>query len=111
MPTGLAPVIPLDRSGKKARSWRVANREIRGIAGGRWFARSWVGEKDSDTKETDILVPISQSPSKGGDESISISISTPGPHGLSKMRGLVAVGPAIAADPPITSLKAENSDT
>ncbi|THH19013.1 hypothetical protein EW146_g2078 [Bondarzewia mesenterica] len=46
--TGYAPLIPLDRSGKKVRHWRTANREIRGIAGGRWFARSWVGDKDSE---------------------------------------------------------------
>lgn len=46
--TGFAPVMPLDRSGKKVRVWRVANREIRGIAGGRWFAHAWVGEKDSE---------------------------------------------------------------
>ena len=30
------------------RHWRTANREIRGIAGGRWFARTWVGEKESE---------------------------------------------------------------
>ncbi|GLB43531.1 hypothetical protein LshimejAT787_1400430 [Lyophyllum shimeji] len=46
--TGFAPMLPLDRSGKKVRHWRVAQREIRGIAGGRWFARSWVGEKESE---------------------------------------------------------------
>ncbi|KAF5384889.1 hypothetical protein D9615_001100 [Tricholomella constricta] len=46
--TGFAPVLPLDKSGKKVRHWRVAQREIRGIAGGRWFARSWVGEKGSE---------------------------------------------------------------
>ncbi|KAG9313950.1 hypothetical protein JVU11DRAFT_4724 [Chiua virens] len=46
--TGFAPVQPLDRTGAKARQWRIANREIRGIAGGRWFARSWVGDKESD---------------------------------------------------------------
>ncbi|KAN0100210.1 hypothetical protein V8E55_000194 [Tylopilus felleus] len=46
--TGFAPVQPLDRSGAKARQWRIANREIRGIAGGRWFARSWVGDKESE---------------------------------------------------------------
>ncbi|KAG5652197.1 hypothetical protein H0H81_005932 [Sphagnurus paluster] len=45
--TGFAPVLPLDRSGKQVRHWRVAQREIRGIAGGRWFARSWVGQKES----------------------------------------------------------------
>lgn len=46
--TGFAPVIPLDKSTNKPRRWRTANREIRGIAGGRWFARSWVGDKDSE---------------------------------------------------------------
>lgn len=29
------------------RHWREANREIRGIAGGRWFAKTWVGDKES----------------------------------------------------------------
>lgn len=45
---GFAPMLPLDRSANKIRRWRTANREIRGIAGGRWFARSWVGDKDSE---------------------------------------------------------------
>lgn len=48
IPTGFAPVLPLDKSGLKVRQWRVARREIRGIAGGRWFARSWVGSRDSE---------------------------------------------------------------
>ncbi|TFK26747.1 hypothetical protein FA15DRAFT_702502 [Coprinopsis marcescibilis] len=46
--TGFAPPMALDRTGKKVRHWKVANREVRGIAGGRWFARTWVGDKDSD---------------------------------------------------------------
>ncbi|KII93941.1 hypothetical protein PLICRDRAFT_132211 [Plicaturopsis crispa FD-325 SS-3] len=46
--TGFAPVIPLDRSRAKVRHWRTANREIRGIAGGRWFTRAWVGDKESE---------------------------------------------------------------
>ncbi|TFK56469.1 hypothetical protein OE88DRAFT_22824 [Heliocybe sulcata] len=46
--TGFAPVLPLDKSGKKVRHWRQAQREIRGIAGGRWFIRSWVGDKESE---------------------------------------------------------------
>jgi hypothetical protein len=46
--TGFAPVIPLDKSPGKVRHWRMACREIKGIAGGRWFARSWVGDKDSE---------------------------------------------------------------
>jgi len=41
-------MLPLDRNGSKVRRWRIANREIRGIAGGRWFARSWVGDKESE---------------------------------------------------------------
>ncbi|THV06504.1 hypothetical protein K435DRAFT_848984 [Dendrothele bispora CBS 962.96] len=45
--SGLAPIIPLDRSGTKVRQWRVALREIRGIGGGRWFTRAWVGDKQS----------------------------------------------------------------
>jgi len=48
IPTGFTLPFTLDKSGKKVRHWRTANREIRGIAGGRWFARSWVGNKDSE---------------------------------------------------------------
>jgi hypothetical protein len=47
IPTGFAPPIPLDRSRTKPRHWREANRDIRGIAGGRWFAKTWVGDKES----------------------------------------------------------------
>jgi len=46
--TGFAPMLPLDRTGSKVRRWRIANREIRGIAGGRWFTRAWVGDKESE---------------------------------------------------------------
>lgn len=46
--TGFAPTIVLDKSKKPVRRWRQVNREVRGIAGGRWFTRSWVGEKESD---------------------------------------------------------------
>ncbi|KAH9056963.1 hypothetical protein EDB87DRAFT_1140256 [Lactarius vividus] len=46
--TSYAPVVPLDRTKTKPRHWRLAHREVRGIAGGRWFARAWVGEKESE---------------------------------------------------------------
>jgi hypothetical protein len=46
--TGYALTTPLDRTKGRPRHWRPAHREIRGIAGGRWFARTWVGEKDSE---------------------------------------------------------------
>lgn len=39
--------VPIERNMPPVRRWRVARREIRGIAGGRWFARSWVGDNDS----------------------------------------------------------------
>lgn len=45
--SGFASNMALDRSGAKVRHWRTAKREIRGIAGGRWFAKAWVGEKES----------------------------------------------------------------
>ncbi|KAF8913191.1 hypothetical protein CPB84DRAFT_524239 [Gymnopilus junonius] len=48
VPTGFAPLLPLDKSNKKVRHWREANREIRGIAGGRWFVHTWVGDKESE---------------------------------------------------------------
>ncbi|KIP11757.1 hypothetical protein PHLGIDRAFT_124649 [Phlebiopsis gigantea 11061_1 CR5-6] len=48
IPTGLAANPPLDKGGKKVRHWRQANREVRGIAGGRWFVKTWIGDKDSE---------------------------------------------------------------
>ncbi|KAF9654142.1 hypothetical protein BDM02DRAFT_3152598 [Thelephora ganbajun] len=45
--TGFAANLPLDNNHAQARHWRLAKREIRGIAGGRWFAQSWVGDKES----------------------------------------------------------------
>ena len=41
---------PLDRTKLPTRRWRVVQREIRGIAGGRWFAKSWAGGERSPLK-------------------------------------------------------------
>ena len=46
--SGFAPLLSLDKSSKVVRHWRPARREIRGIAGGRWLARTWVGDKESE---------------------------------------------------------------
>ena len=46
--SGFAPTIPLDKSKTPVRHWRKAQREIRGIAGGRWLVGTWVGDKDSE---------------------------------------------------------------
>ncbi|KAF8507510.1 hypothetical protein BU17DRAFT_100436 [Hysterangium stoloniferum] len=40
IPTGYAPFHPLEKG--PARKWTIMQREIRGIGGGRWFARTWV---------------------------------------------------------------------
>ena len=45
--TGFATNLPLDKNHTPVRHWRLAKREVRGIAGGRWFAQSWVGNKES----------------------------------------------------------------
>ncbi|KAJ7204430.1 hypothetical protein GGX14DRAFT_647011 [Mycena pura] len=66
--SGFAPVLPLDRTGAKVRHWRVVNREIRGIAGGRWFARTWVGEKES---------PLAIALASGAGEKQSSSLALP----------------------------------
>ena len=80
---------PLDRSGAKVRQWRVANREIRGIAGGRWFARSWVGDKESDFATAAATASASTNAKVADSDKIAIpkaiaSISAPGKSGKSK---------------------------
>ena len=79
LPTGLAQPIPLDKSGKKVRHWREAKREIRGIAGGRWMARTWVGEKESELRS----FLESNMTSKGADEKASASGGPPKHSGVS----------------------------
>src|ERR1700742_1122217 len=65
IPTGFAPAAPLDKIGKKVRHWRIAQREIRGIGGGRWFVRSWVGDKVSE-------FAIAAAAAKADDKGVSI---------------------------------------
>ncbi|KAG6336234.1 hypothetical protein ID866_2853 [Astraeus odoratus] len=93
--TGFAPMLPIDRSGIKVRRWRVANREIRGIAGGRWFARSWVGDKESD-----FAAAASAKPTEGDKIAIpksvtSISAPVSGKGGKAKVaRGSAGISAA-----------------
>lgn len=85
--SGFAPLMPLDKSGKKVRHWRVANREIRGIGGGRWFARSWVGEKDSEFAATGGSAYVQTKSSESGltlPRLISISAPVSGRSSKSK---------------------------
>jgi len=73
IPTGTAPLIPLDKSKKHVRHWREANREIRGIAGGRWLARTWVGDKESEF----ATHAIANAQAKLADDKISNAVALP----------------------------------
>ncbi|KAF9524081.1 hypothetical protein CPB83DRAFT_898225 [Crepidotus variabilis] len=75
IPAGSAPLIPLEKSGKKVRHWREANREIRGIAGGRWLVKTWVGEKESDLAAH--LSSQALASAKGDDKASAVGLSLP----------------------------------
>ena len=45
-------MVPLDRTRAPVRRWRPAQRAVRGIAGGQWFVKTWVGEKESSYAST-----------------------------------------------------------
>lgn len=84
--TGFAPFVPLEKSGLHSRRWRQVNREVRGIAGGRWFVRTWAGGKDSQLATA--VAALSADPSAlavGAAASFSrlssISASVPGKPG------------------------------
>lgn len=74
IPTGFAPFTSVDRNVSKVRKWRTAQREIRGIAGGRWFARSWVGEKDSEYSNSMAVAAEAAAAKLAQSESASASI-------------------------------------
>ncbi|TDL20874.1 hypothetical protein BD410DRAFT_899171 [Rickenella mellea] len=94
-PTGFAPSLPLDKTSAKVRHWRQAHREIRGIAGGRWFTKTWVGEKDSEfaiaSSAASALALQNQQAAaaeKGKEkEKPSSAAGTPGPVTLPKLPG------------------------
>lgn len=46
-PAKYPPPHPADTRGP-VRKWQIVQREIRGIAGGRWFARSWLSPATPD---------------------------------------------------------------
>lgn len=73
--SALAPLLPLDKSSKAVRHWRSARREIRGIAGGRWLARTWVGDKESEYAS---FVADSTAPGKSvTDDKTSTAVALP----------------------------------
>ncbi|KAF8963954.1 hypothetical protein BDZ97DRAFT_1818733 [Flammula alnicola] len=105
--SGFAPLLPLDKSGRKVRHWREANREIRGIAGGRWLARTWVGEKESDYAS---FVSLANAQAKSADDKTSsgvalpklssVSISAPATtKALGKLKGSKAGSAVTSANP------------
>ncbi|KAJ7610905.1 hypothetical protein FB45DRAFT_941982 [Roridomyces roridus] len=119
--TGFAPGLPLDRSGTKVRRWRPVNREIRGIAGGRWSVRSWVGEKESafatalaagELKSSSVALPKLPSTStsapattkskarvtKAASRTVSAAPSRASSTVPSKMRNIMLAPPSDGAD-------------
>jgi hypothetical protein len=76
IPTGFANAQPLDKTGKKVRHWRVAQREIKMISGGRWFAKSWVGEPESEYG-TALAVAKGEAGSAAVKAAMATSISAP----------------------------------
>ncbi|OBZ78641.1 hypothetical protein A0H81_01276 [Grifola frondosa] len=84
--SGFAPIIPLDRSGKPVRRWRQVNREVRGIAGGRWFARTWVGEKESEFASA-VSQHVESASATGSVALPKLSALSVGPGKIVKPRG------------------------
>ena len=100
IPSGFAPLLPLDKSSKAVRHWRPARREIRGIAGGRWLARTWVGDKESEYAS---FVADSTAQGKSTDDKTStsgvalpklpaLSISAPSTKSLSRLKASSKAG-------------------
>ena len=81
--TGFATNLPLDKNHTQARHWRLAKREIRGIAGGRWFAQSWVGDKESAYATSVANNPPPTEVEKAGGNA-STKLSTAGSKGSKK---------------------------
>ncbi|KAF8167554.1 hypothetical protein B0H34DRAFT_21418 [Crassisporium funariophilum] len=106
--SGFAPLLPLDKSGRKVRPWRTANREIRGIAGGRWLAHTWVGDKESDYSSfvADSVMPkySEDKPSTSGvaiPKLPSMSISAPASSkSLGRLKGSSKAGSAVTSATP-----------
>jgi len=95
IPTGFTLPFTLDKSRKKVRHWRTVNREIRGIAGGRWFARSWVGNKDSEyATSLTRRDPEKSNGSLGLSKQSSSSVSTPLGRGTRKAKRTASVNPS-----------------
>ena len=80
--TGFAPMIPLDKSGKSVRKWRQVQREVRGVAGGRWFVKSWVGEKESEFAAA-VAASQAAAQSAAGDALTAAGLSLPKLSGVS----------------------------
>ncbi|KAF5380295.1 hypothetical protein D9757_007913 [Collybiopsis confluens] len=91
--TGFAsnPPIAIDKSGgsdnasaaiskAKVRKWRTARREIRGIGGGRWFAKAWVGGKESSFARAmeNFAAEVGGKKGGGGEGSASVAPSKSG---------------------------------
>ncbi|EJD54315.1 hypothetical protein AURDEDRAFT_110015 [Auricularia subglabra TFB-10046 SS5] len=73
--------VQVDRTSAPVRRWRIARREIRGIAGGRWFARAWVGNKDSEWASASAAAQLlSMAAGPSASSTYAATTSKPGKH-------------------------------
>jgi hypothetical protein len=114
--TGFAPPLTLHKSALKVRRWRPANREIKGIAGGRWLARCWAGEKESELASSlSVASAMKVQPSTPGEVSASAlgqfplgtsfkaaalpaSLSAPPGTGIGKPKGRPPKAPSVMSN-------------
>ena len=96
--SGLAP-LPLDKSTKAVRHWRPARREIRGIAGGRWLARTWVGDKESEYASF-VVADDKPSASVALPKLPPLSISTPAIKSLGRLKASSKAGSVATSTTP-----------
>jgi hypothetical protein len=91
--SGNATIYQLNRGGPPVRRWRTVMREVRGVAGGRWFARSWLGEKDSPLAnaqtagQTPAVNSATPTPAAGVSEYQFMPPSTTSKRGRGRGRG------------------------
>ena len=97
--SGLVP-LPLDKSTKAVRHWRPARREIRGIAGGRWLARTWVGDKESEYASFIAIADDKPSTSVALPKLPPLSISAPAIKSLGRLKASSKAGSAATSATP-----------
>lgn len=105
--------LQVDRTAAPVRRWRVARREIRGIAGGRWFARSWVGSKDSEWASASAaaqLLSMAAGPSAPSSGAYAATTAKPGKHTTRIASSTLATPTAVPSSSPVRPGRDDGED-